>query len=166
MIYYTNYLSYIGTITLLSDGDALTGLRIKDGKKYLASLNQKAEEKDNLLIFIQTIAYLDSYFYHKEDEPIPVYKLDCTPFQREVYSQLMKVKYGQTISYEELGKHVAFAMNKTNMSSQAIGTALAKNSLPLIIPCHRVINKSGELGNYTPGKDIKKVLLDLEKEDK
>ena len=69
----------------------------------------------------------------------------------------MKVPYGKTVSYKgmagQIGKPHAF---------RAAGTAIGKNPLLILVPCHRVIKSSGEIGNFSSGVKIKKFLLDLE----
>lgn len=84
-----------------------------------------------------------------------------TPFQKQVWSALELIPYGQTRSYGE----VAAAIGKPR-SSQAVGQAVGKNPLALLIPCHRVINADGSLGGYAYGQKTKRFLLDLESRGK
>ena len=80
-----------------------------------------------------------------------------TPFQKKVWKELLKIPYGEVISYQELAKRVG------NIKAQrAVGGANNKNPIPIFIPCHRVINKNNKLGGYALGLDIKKYLLELE----
>jgi methylated-DNA-[protein]-cysteine S-methyltransferase len=81
-------------------------------------------------------------------------------FQRNILSILQKISYGRTVSYSQLAK----LAGKTK-AARAIGTVMAGNPLPLIIPCHRVIKADGTLGQFsaTGGIDTKKRMLDLEK---
>ncbi len=83
--------------------------------------------------------------------------LTGTDFQKKIWSELMKVPYGETVSYKgmagKIGKPHAF---------RAAGTAIGKNPLLILVPCHRVIKSSGEIGNFSSGVKIKKLLLDLE----
>lgn len=78
-------------------------------------------------------------------------------FAKELYRALRRVPYGQTISYSELAAEI----NKAS-AARAAGNACRDNPLPIIVPCHRVIKKSGEMGRYNGGEDIKKKLLDME----
>ncbi len=84
---------------------------------------------------------------------------DSSPFFQKVYASLRQVKYGATITYKELAK-------KTGNPSavRAVGSAMAHNPIPLIIPCHRVIQSNGGLGGFSAGGgvDLKKMMLDLE----
>jgi methylated-DNA-[protein]-cysteine S-methyltransferase len=78
-------------------------------------------------------------------------------FLNDVYSALLKVPYGKTISYKELANKA-----KRPNAYRAVGTAMAKNRLPFIIPCHRVIKNDGILGNYGFGLKIKSQLIKAE----
>jgi O-6-methylguanine DNA methyltransferase len=80
-----------------------------------------------------------------------------TPFQQKVWQELTHIPYGGTISYRTLAE----AINKPK-AFRAVGSANGKNPLPLIIPCHRVIQGNGSLGGYTGGLHIKRFLLDHE----
>ncbi len=81
-----------------------------------------------------------------------------TPFQRAVWSQLLKIPYGETISYEELARRVG-----RPGAQRAVGLANGRNRIGIVIPCHRVVNKSGQLGGYGGGLWRKRFLLDLER---
>lgn len=80
-----------------------------------------------------------------------------TPFQRQVLRMVATIPYGETRSYS----WVAQATGKP-AAQRAVGQALAANPLPLLIPCHRVIGKDGDLGGYTGGVKLKRRLLELE----
>ena len=85
-----------------------------------------------------------------------------TVFEKRVYDKLQHVLYGQTISYKQLAENLG-----SPNAYRAVANACAKNPLPLIIPCHRVICSNGQLGNYSyGGAKKKKYLLDLEKKHK
>ena len=83
-----------------------------------------------------------------------------SPFARKIYKICRKVKFGQTITYSELARKAGCPQ-----SARAVGRVMAKNPLPLIVPCHRVIRADGKLGGFsTPGGvKMKKRLLQLEK---
>lgn len=87
-------------------------------------------------------------------------KLDFrgTPFQKRVWSALAKIPYGQTRSYKEIAQAIGHPK-----AFRAVGNANGRNSIPLIIPCHRVIESNGRLGGFGHGVKVKKQLLDFEK---
>lgn len=83
-----------------------------------------------------------------------------TPFQRRVWEQLLAIPYGETRSYQQ----VAAALDDPK-AVQAVGRANGLNRIAIVIPCHRVVNKNGELGGYGGGLHRKRYLLDLERPD-
>jgi len=87
-------------------------------------------------------------------------KLDLeghAPFQRRVWQATLQIPYGQTRSYSWVAKEVG-----SPHAYRAVGAALAKNPIPIIIPCHRVLRKDGTLGGYGGGLDMKRRLLEME----
>jgi len=87
-------------------------------------------------------------------------KLDFkgTPFQKRVWSALAKIPYGRTRSYREIAQEIGHPN-----AFRAVGNANGRNSIPLIIPCHRVIESNGGLGGFGHGVKVKEELLDFEK---
>jgi len=80
-----------------------------------------------------------------------------TAYQEKVWKELLKVPYGKTISYEELARRVG-----NPRGARSIGMALHLNPIGIVIPCHRVIMSSGEIGGYASGVHRKKWLLEHE----
>lgn len=80
--------------------------------------------------------------------------LHNTLFTEKVYQALQNIPFAQTASYKEIAMCIDNAQ-----AARAVGKACANNPLPVVIPCHRVINSNGTIGNYTPGKEIKYFLL-------
>lgn len=153
-MYKMNYDSLIGNIVLKSDGYSLV-------ECYFS--NEKENEEKNIgnVVLEETVQWLDDYF--KGNKPLikdlPI-KFKGTEFQLKVWNELLKIPYGSTISYKELGKII---FGEKNLSSQAIGRAVSKNKLLVIVPCHKVIGSRGDLVGYAGGIDRKKYLLDHEK---
>ena len=91
-------------------------------------------------------------------------KFDCpldlkgTSFQKRVWAELLKIPYGETRSYQDIAKAIGH-----RKAYRAVGNANGSNPVPIIIPCHRVIESNGGLGGYGQGIDVKKRLLDFEK---
>lgn len=79
-----------------------------------------------------------------------------SPFAQKVLNEVRKIKYGRTITYSELARNIG------SPGVRAVGRALSRNPIPIVIPCHRVIAKNG-IGGYSAGVDIKTKLLELEK---
>ena len=83
-------------------------------------------------------------------------------FRQCVWDFLCKIPYGETITYGDLAKKVAKKLNKSSMSAQAVGNAVGHNPISIIIPCHRVVGKNGNLTGYAGGIDKKIKLLEIE----
>lgn len=88
----------------------------------------------------------------------PVDLSSLTPFQREVLEEVREIKWGEVRSYEEIGERLG-----DRRKARAVGQALARNPIPIIIPCHRVIRKDGGLGGFSWGLEWKILLLRLER---
>jgi methylated-DNA-[protein]-cysteine S-methyltransferase len=110
--------------------------------------------------FSDVLFQLDRYFSKTLTRFSLDYSLGGTPFQRRVWETLAKVPYGTTISYGELARRIG-----NPKASRAVGMANAKNPIPIIIPCHRVIGKDGSLTGFGGGLDVKEQLLALEGRD-
>lgn len=100
---------------------------------------------------------LDEYFTGKRKSFDLPLKLEGTEFQKAVWQELMKIPYGKTVNYYDIACAV-----KNPKACRAVGMANNKNKIPIIIPCHRVIGKSGTLTGYAGGLEVKKKLLELE----
>ena len=91
------------------------------------------------------------------DHPLDI-DLHGTEFQLKVWKEVMKIPKGQTVSYQELAERIGEAK-----AVRAVATAVAQNPIAILVPCHRVIHKDGTLGEYHWGRELKKQLLDWEK---
>lgn len=113
-------------------------------------------------ITMRTKEELDGYFSHRRTSfDIPL-DIEGTSFQREVWDILSMIPYGETMTYGEIASLIAERRENGRMSAQAVGGAVGSNPFALLIPCHRVLGKGGEIIGYAAGIDIKKGLLDIE----
>ena len=85
-----------------------------------------------------------------------------TNFQKEVWEILRTIPYGETTTYGEIAAKIAKQRGLARMSAQAVGNAVGRNELSILIPCHRVVGATGSLTGYAGGIDKKTVLLKLE----
>jgi methylated-DNA-[protein]-cysteine S-methyltransferase len=100
---------------------------------------------------------LQEYFQgNRQAFDLPL-QLQGTAFQKRVWTELRKIPFGKTWSYEELARRVG-----NTGAVRAVGTANGRNPICIFIPCHRVLRLSGELGGYAGGLDNKSFLLGLE----
>lgn len=145
---YDTFESPLGTLYLLFNGDILKGLSFKKPpglfrKGKLPSLvkNELSEYfKQGLENFSQKI------FFSKGTE-----------FERKVWLTLKEIPYGETRTYKWLAQKIG----KPN-ATRAVGQALSRNPIPIILPCHRVIESDGSIGGYSSGVNIKRRLLEIE----
>jgi methylated-DNA-[protein]-cysteine S-methyltransferase len=102
-------------------------------------------------------AELESYFAGEPVVFTPGLDLKGTEFQKRVWRALMKIPYGNVRSYRWVA-----AMLGNPAAARAVGGALNRNRVPIIIPCHRVVESSGGLGGFACGLDVKRALLKVE----
>ena len=149
---------------MASKNNKLIGLWIEGQKYYLANLKEEIQEKDDEAILNKAKKWLDRYF--KGERP-SISELDLEPmgsiFAKNVWKILCQIPYGELTTYGEIAKKMAKLMNKDKMSAQAVGGAVGHNPISIIIPCHRVVGKNGNLTGYAGGIDKKIKLLELEK---
>jgi methylated-DNA-[protein]-cysteine S-methyltransferase len=101
---------------------------------------------------------LSAYFEEGARLELPVdLRLTGAPFRRTVLEQLRDVPYGETVSYGELAARAG-----NPRAARAVGTACARNPVPIVVPCHRVLPSTGKLGAYAGGPERKRALLTLE----
>ena len=152
----------LGEIRLRSDGESLTGLwfvgQVNDAKN-----NCDIEMKDDLPIFGQVESWLESYF-SGEEIPITIpLQPKGTIFQERVWKILQEIPYGETMTYGEIAQRIAKEKGVATYSAQAVGQAVGKNPISILIPCHRVLGKNGALTGYVGGVHRKEQLLHLER---
>ena len=154
MYFSKNYTSKLGEMQILSDGKNIRGLHFI-GQKHFPK-NLKTDHHD-LAIFDRVTNWLDDYFNGLNPKINFKIAPDGTDFQLKVWGMLSEIPYGNVVSYGE----IASKISKT-MSAQAVGGAVGKNPIAIIIPCHRVIGSDGNLTGYAAGLDKKVELLKLE----
>ncbi len=152
------YDSPLGRIRLYSGGTSLIGLYFEDAKHF-DEVRKEATQDAELPIFKETRRWLDIYFSGNKPNFTPLISLTGTSFQLKVWKALLYLPYGETTSYQEIGER---AIDDKRVSNRAVGNAIGRNPISLIVPCHRVIRKDGGLGGYDAGLDRKKRLLELE----
>lgn len=164
MLYYKKIFSPLGEITLRSDGESLTGLWFANDKHYGDKDIQDAQTAE-LPVFALAEKWLAEYFAGcKPKVKVPL-QFTGTDFQKCVWKILQKIPYGSLITYGDIACEIAAQRGLARMSAQAVGGAVGRNPLCIIIPCHRVIGADGSLTGYGGGMWRKVRLLELEKID-
>ena len=144
------YASPLGPLLLTCEEDGLTGIWF--GREW------NGEESEHPVLE-KTKLWLDAYFAGKSPEVEIPLRLCGTPFQKQVWQLLMTIPFGQTRTYGDIAREMALLTGKEKMSAQAIGQAVGKNPISILIPCHRVVGAGGKLTGYASGLDKKAWLL-------
>ena len=168
--YVTTYKCPLGTLTLESDGRALTRVwfptesppptpagRGRAGRAGQGGSGDADVRLRDAQPFAAVTAQLDEYFAgtrRRFDLPLAP---RGTPFQLKVWRELRKIPYGKTITYATLAHRAG-----NDDACRAVGAANGRNPLPIVVPCHRVIGADGSLTGFGGGLDAKRALLRLE----
>lgn len=162
MTYYHYYPSPVGKLLLIAEHSRLIGIEFE--QEQLAVERQHWQEMrdttgQNFTVFCKTIAILDRYF---TGEKMDFSALDFlapkgTPFQQAVWQMLRQIPYGQTTTYGEIAQQ----LGKPN-AVRAVGGAVGRNPISILIPCHRVLGKNQTLTGFGGGLPTKRYLLELE----
>lgn len=167
MIYTSYYNSPIGKLLIAIENNELIGIWIENQKYFLSNIKESTIENNDNPIIIKIKLWLDDYFKGKRPS-IKELKLNPkgTEFQKLVWKFLCDIPYGEIRTYKEISNEVAKYKGIKHMSAEAIGGAVSRNPISIIIPCHRVIGTNGNLTGYAGGLDKKIKLLEHEKETK
>lgn len=155
-MYSTNYSSPLGEMIIAGDGKSICRVGFIDQKRLPSSENLTVN--DDLAIFNQTKEFLDDYFNGKN--PKISFKLNPngSEFQLKVWRIVSEIGYGETLTYGEIASRIS-----PTMSAQAVGGAVGRNPIAILIPCHRVLGANGKLTGYAAGLERKIELLKLER---
>jgi methylated-DNA-[protein]-cysteine S-methyltransferase len=151
--------SPIGPLTLVTDGEALTGLYMEVHRHARpASWGPRVAPEEAPGVLRETARQLAEYFAgERTDFDLPL-RPHGTPFQQAVWTALRSIGYAETISYAELARRVG-----SPSASRAVGLANGRNPISVVVPCHRVIGADGSLTGYGGGLERKRLLLELER---
>ena len=150
------YASPLGQMRLCCDGHFLTAV-IFSGQKYEDKHIPKDVTFGNRPVLEETKVWLTQYFQGNIPTVFPAMKPSGTPFQQKVWALLLQIPYGKTVTYGELAQQLGCK------SAQAVGSAVGRNPISILIPCHRVVGADGTLTGYAGGVEKKEFLLNLEK---
>lgn len=161
------YDSPLGPMTLAAqegagyeEVDALVGCWF-DGQRYdRAGLDEDsaAGTAGEVPVLAEATAWLDSYFCGRDPGPIPTLAPRGTHFQRLVWEALLAIPAGQTRTYGELARDLK-ARSGRPAAARAVGGAVGRNPVSVIVPCHRVLGADGALTGYAGGMERKTWLL-------
>ena len=146
----------LGKAYALSDGESLLGLRFEKGPY------PGVPEAPELPVFEKLRAWLGEYFSGGRPGRFSPLAPEGTAFQREIWAMLLTIPYGSSATYGALAKQYAAKHKMKRMSAQAVGGAVGKNPVSILIPCHRVIGADGSLVGFGEGLWRKEALLKIE----
>ncbi len=164
MTYFTEYrTSLIGTFTLASDGETITGCWFDNDRYFGYGIEGETKRNDDLAVFNQARDWLDRYFAGETPDPreLPL-GARATPFQMRVREAMLDIPYGETSTYGAIAKRIERETGR-RQSARAVGGAVGHNPLCLIVPCHRVVGANGNLTGFGGGIPMKVALLEHEK---
>lgn len=150
------YVTPIGKITIIADDISIVGIHFGDVRKSNSKILLLAREKETDLTEKAALE-LEEYFKGLRTSFTLPLAPRGTPFQMQVWNALLAIPYGETRSYKE----IALAIKKPS-ASRAVGMAIHRNPIAILIPCHRVIGADGSLTGFAHGIPMKEKLLKLE----
>ncbi len=139
----------IGMLTLCGNEQSLCALRF----------GASGGRRDETHLLLQAEEELEEYFAGRRRAFSVPLSLKGTAFQLRVWRALQQIAYGETVSYGEIARRIG-----KSGAARAVGMANHVNPLPIFVPCHRVIGADGKLTGYAGGLDIKRILLEMERE--
>ena len=157
-IHWMNTPSPVGELNLAATKTGCVFLCLGMNKKNFHTLIQNtfpdAELKESQEYLTETLNDLKRYWKGDPKPPKTTFDLKGSPFQMKVWRELQKIPFGKTISYGKLAAKIG-----KPKAARALGGAVGKNPVSILIPCHRVIASNGKLGGYSGGLTIKRKLL-------
>lgn len=159
----------VGGMTMVSDGETLKVLAFT-GQHLLREELPGAETPNlgvlkALPVFDETRRWLDEFLEGHDPGFTPKLDPEGTPFQKDVWRLVQKIPYGQVTTYGTIAMEVAANRGIPKMSAQAVGGAVKRNPIALIVPCHRVVGADGNLVGYFGNLPLKAELLQMEGQD-
>lgn len=162
MIYTSKYDSPLGSILLAADNLGLTGLWLENNRFFPGKLESRPGETRDIQ---EAKRWLDVYFSGREPDFTPRLHPVGSDFHLAVAQIMLRIPYGKTTTYGDIARELAAQRGIAKMSAQAVGGAVGRNEISIIIPCHRVVGSKGNLTGYGSGLDNKIKLLELEGAD-
>ena len=152
----------IGPLTLASDGERISHCWFEHDRNWDADAAKTYVRKDDLPVFDIACRWLRRYFAGErpDSSELPL-GLSGTPFRMAVWRQLLRIPYGQTVTYGELAERVESQTGRRT-SARAVGGAVRHNPICVIVPCHRVVGSGGSLTGFAGGIEVKARLLAAE----
>jgi methylated-DNA-[protein]-cysteine S-methyltransferase len=148
----------LSELTLVADGDSLVGVYFRHHwyRPSTDTFGPRVNAEDDSLL-AEARAQLAEFLAGDRSAFNLSTKAHGDDLQRRIWDRLTAIPYGETVTYGELADEMA-----DGTTAQQVGTAVGRNPLSIVVPCHRVVGKDGKLTGYAGGLERKKFLLDLE----
>jgi methylated-DNA-[protein]-cysteine S-methyltransferase len=156
---YTTMTTSLGTIILAATDGAICGIWF-EGQRHFAGIGEGWLETPDDPLLRRAASQLEEYFAGQRREFELPLEPGGTEFQRSVWQAIARVGYGTTSTYGDLARELGVPG-----SVRAVGAATGRNPLSIVVPCHRVLARSGALTGYAGGVERKQALLALERGD-
>lgn len=156
-IHATTWTSPLGLLTALSDGTALIGL-YREGQRFAPARSGEWRCDDARPLFRELRRQVDTFCGGALRQFTLPLAPRGTPFQERVWKALQRLPFGETVSYGELASRI-----DAPAACRAVGAAVGRNPLLLLLPCHRVLGRDGTLRGFAAGTALKHALLEFER---
>ncbi len=148
----TLYKSRFGDLKVTSKDNFLLGLDLNPSENF-----ENMDSEFNKFVIFQ----LEEYFDRKRKSfDVPFKLITTSEFNQKVWDEISKIPYGKSTTYKKIAETIGH-----KNAYRAVGSAVGKNPIPFIVPCHRVINENGGLGGFSLGLDVKLHLIKIEQMD-
>lgn len=151
---YATFPSPVGELLVAGDGTAVHALGLAGGDR--ACLTAPAWRRDDAAMQPACDEILAWLAGERRDFAMPL-RLDGTDFQQQVWNELLRIPFGATTTYGDLARRVG-----RPTAARAVGAAVGRNPVAIVVPCHRVVGRSGVLTGYRYGLEMKRRLLAIE----
>lgn len=159
MLYGGEYQAPVGKISMVCDESALVGLWLEGQKYFYAGICEPVIQQETEIV-LRVKIWLDQYFSGVKPDvsEIPLNPRG-TEFQKRVWERLKEIPCGQVCSYGQIADDTATKAGGSKLSARAVGSAVGRNPILILIPCHRLIGADGSLTGYAAGIETKQWLL-------
>jgi len=154
MNYYTHIDTPAGKVMLVGDGSKLAAIY---WDVYKHTPEPRADWTEDKTKFTMVLGQLEDYFAGRQTTFDVIFEAAGTPFQKRVWAELSKIGFGETRTYQQIANAIG-----APRSVRAVASAIGRNPLSIVVPCHRVLGSNGKLTGFAGGIESKRLLLELE----
>ena len=150
--------SVIGPLRIVAEREGIAEITLPDCLPHLNSVQLSDDDSEIRGLLQQAAMQIEEYLIGKREKFNLPLALNGTSFQSAVWREIQNIPYAMTKTYGEIGQALG-----NGAKARAVGNAAGANLVPFLVPCHRVVGASGNLGGFSGGLSLKIFLLDMEK---